>query len=209
MKADYLKINPENPQLPKLEEAVEVLRQGGLIIYPTDTIYGMGCDLYNKKAVQRICQIKGIKPNKLTLSFICYDLSDISQYARQLDNAVFKMMKKTLPGPFTFLLDSSSKVPKILENKKKTVGIRIPDHNIPRELVRLLGNPIITTSIKADDEILQYTTDPELIYEDYGNLVDLIIDGGIGHNVPSTIIDCTGEEMVVIREGMGDINQFQ
>ena len=178
--AVYLRINPDNPQERYMKQVVECLADGGLIIYPTDTIYGLGCDLYNNKAVQRLCRLKGIKPNKMNLSFICYDLSDISLYAKQLDNRVFKLMKKALPGPFTFILESSSKVPKILNVKKKQVGIRIPDHNIPRELVRMLGNPIITSSIKDDDEIIEYTTDPSLIHDNLENEVDLVIDGGFG-----------------------------
>lgn len=178
------------------------------MVYPTDTIYGIGCDLNNSKAVEKLCQFKGVKPNKMNLSFICYDLSDISSYAKHIDNSVFKVMKKTLPGPFTFILESSTKVPKILNVKKKQVGIRIPDNNIPREIVKLLGNPIITSSIKDDDEILEYTTDPSLIYDKLEKLVDIVIDGGFGGNIPSTVIDCTGSGMEVVRQGAGKIEDY-
>ncbi|MFT5917725.1 MAG: tRNA threonylcarbamoyl adenosine modification protein (Sua5/YciO/YrdC/YwlC family) [Flammeovirgaceae bacterium] len=206
--ATYLKIHPENPEERKIQEVVDCLRGGGLVVYPTDTIYGIGCDLNNSKAVERLCQFKGVKPNKMNLSFICYDLSDISSYAKHIDNSVFKVMKKTLPGPFTFILDSSTKVPKILNIKKKQVGIRIPDNNIPREIVRLLGNPIITSSIKDEDEILEYTTDPSLIYDKLEKLVDIVIDGGFGGNIPSTVIDCTGSGMEVVRQGAGKIDDY-
>jgi tRNA threonylcarbamoyl adenosine modification protein (Sua5/YciO/YrdC/YwlC family) len=208
MAALYLSINPDNPQERLLAQVVECLAQGGVVIYPTDTIYGIGCDITNQKAVQRLCQIKGIKPNKINLSFICYDLSDISQYARQLDNATFKLMKKTLPGPFTFILEASSKVPKLLQAKKKQVGIRVPDHNIPREIVRLLGNPIITSSIKDEDQLVEYTTDPSLIYDNFKNLVDIVVDGGMGGNLPSTVIDCTQGLPEVVREGAGSLEAY-
>jgi len=202
--ANFIDINSENPQERKLLEVVEVLRKGGLVIYPTDTIYGVGCDLYNKKAVQNLCRLKEIKANKMNLSFICYDLSDLSQYAKNVGNYTFKAMKKALPGPYTFILEASNKVPKILDVKKKQVGIRIPDNNIPRELVRLLGNPIITTSIKEGDDSFEYITDPELINEKYGKLVDVIIDGGFGGNVASTVINCIDDEIELIREGQGN-----
>ncbi len=208
MTATFLSINPENPQERLLEQAVDCLRDGGVIIYPTDTVYGIGCDIFNQKALSRLYQIKGVKPNKINLSFICYDLSDISQYAKQLDNTTFKLMKKALPGPYTFILPASSKVPKILQAKKKQVGIRVPEHNIPRELVRRLGNPIITSSIKDDDQLVEYTTDPSLIYDNLKHLVDMIIDGGFGGNTASTVIDCTSGEVEVLREGAGDIEEF-
>lgn len=208
MSAVFIKINSDNPQERMMKQVIECLKDGGVIIYPTDTIYGLGCDIFNQKALQRVCQIKGIKPNKINLSFICYDLSDISQYARQLDNRTFKVMKKALPGPFTFILEASSKVPKILQAKKKHVGIRVPDHNIPREIVRLLGNPIITSSVKDDDQVVEYTTDPSLIYDNYQNQVDMVIDGGFGGNIPSTVVDCTNNEIEVLREGVGDISQY-
>ncbi|MGB0525971.1 MAG: L-threonylcarbamoyladenylate synthase [Flammeovirgaceae bacterium] len=206
--ATFLSINPDNPEERKLRQVVDVLAKGGLIIYPTDTVYGIGCDLTNQRAVQRLCQLKGIKPNKMNLSFICYDLSDISSYAKQLDNSVFKLMKKTLPGPYTYILESSNKVPKILNVKKKQVGIRVPDHNIPRLIVQMLGNPIISSSIKDDDNVIEYTTDPSLIYDNYHKLVDIVIDGGYGGNIPSTVVNCTNSAFEVVREGAGDIHQY-
>jgi len=206
MPAEFLKIHPQNPEMRKINRVVESLREGGIIIYPTDTIYGIGCDLMNRKAIERLCKIMNIKPNKLDLSFICHDLSQISEYARRIDTAVFKVLKKSLPGPFTFILESSSRVPKILDVDKKTVGVRIPDHNIPRMLVAELGNPLITSSIKDDDLIVEYTTDPEEIYEDFKNQVDIVIDGGASGNIPSTVIDCTGDELVVTRMGLGEID---
>jgi tRNA threonylcarbamoyl adenosine modification protein (Sua5/YciO/YrdC/YwlC family) len=208
MKAKFIKIYPENPQASKIKEAVEVLSKGGIIIYPTDTVYGIGCDIHNSKAVERLCRIKNINPDKNNLSFICYDLSHISEYTKNLPTSTFKVMKKALPGPFTFILPSGNKVPKMLNTRKNTVGIRIPDNNIPREIVRELGHPIITTSVKDEDDLIEYSTDPELIYERYISLVDLVIDGGYGNNVPSTVIDCTGSEIEVIRQGMGNIEDF-
>ncbi|MTI31677.1 L-threonylcarbamoyladenylate synthase [Xanthovirga aplysinae] len=208
MAAEYFKIHPENPQQEKINRIVEILRKGGVIIYPTDTIYGLGCDIFNSKAVEKVCRIKGIKKDKSTLSFICDDLSQISEYTRNVSTPIFKLMKKALPGPFTFILDATSKVPKSVNAKRKTIGIRIPDHNIPRMLVKELGNPIITTSIRDEDEFLEYSTDPELIYEKFSNLVDAIIDGGFGNNIASTIVDCSGNEIEVVRQGMGDIEPF-
>ncbi len=208
MAAELIKIHPDNPDPRRIAKVVEVLKNGGVVIYPTDTIYGMGCDIFNQKAVERVCQIKGVKADKTLLSFICQDISHISEYVKNISTPVFKVMKKALPGPFTFILESSSKVPKIINAKKKTVGIRVPDHNIPHHLVEGLGNPIITTSIRDEDDVIEYTTDPELIFEKFGNLVDIVIDGGYGKNVPSTVIDCTGEMMEVLREGAGDISQF-
>ncbi|PWL30246.1 L-threonylcarbamoyladenylate synthase [Roseivirga spongicola] len=206
MSAEYIRLYPENPESHKLDQIVEVLRDGGVIIYPTDTVYGIGCDFSNSKAVQRVCQIKNTKPN--ALSIICYDLSEISEYTKHLSTPVFKVMKKALPGPFTFILSANSNVPKTLNAKKKTVGIRVPDNNIPRELVKRLGKPIITTSIRDEDEVIEYSTDPELIYEKYENLVDVVIDGGYGSNVPSTVVDCSGDYFEVIREGLGDIEAY-
>jgi tRNA threonylcarbamoyl adenosine modification protein (Sua5/YciO/YrdC/YwlC family) len=206
MAAEYLKIHPRNPEPRKIEKAVTALSRGGIVIYPTDTIYGIGCDIYNKKAVNRLIQNLGLSSKKLNLSFLCNDLSHISNYVRRIDNNVFKMMKHYLPGPFTFILESSSNVPKLLEAKKKTVGIRVPDNEISRLLVRELGNPIISTTLKSDDEILTYPTDPEEIFEQYGNIADLIIDGGFGNNIPSTVIDCTKEEPEIVRQGLGEIN---
>ena len=206
MSAAFIRLYEENPEQHKIDQVVKVLKAGGVIIYPTDTVYGIGCDFMNAKAVQKVCQIKNIKPQ--SLSFICYDLSEISEYVRSLSTPVFKVMKKALPGPFTFILNSSSKVPKVLGAKRKTVGIRIPDNNIPRQIVNELGNPIITTSLHDEDEIIEYSTDPELIFEKYKNLVDLVIDGGYGGNVASTVINCTDDDFEVVREGLGDIDLY-
>ena len=209
MPAEFLKIHPLNPEPRKIAHVVKLLTEGAIVVYPTDTIYGVGCDLMNRKAVQRLCNILDIKPQKLDLSFICNDLSHISEYVRRIDTPVFKVLKKLLPGPYTFILESSARVPKILDVNKKTVGIRIPDHEIPRVIVRQLGNPLITSSIKNDDVILEYTTNPEEIYEDFKHQVDLVIDGGAGGNVPSSVIDCTGSELVVVRRGLGDVSQIE
>ena len=206
MPAKFIKLYSDNPEQKKLDKIVEVLRNGGVIIYPTDTVYGIGCDFSNTKAVQRVCQIKNVRPERL--SFICYDLSEISEYVRNLDTPTFKVMKKALPGPFTFLLNSSSNVPKVLNAKKKTIGIRIPDNNIPREIVRELGHPIITSSIQGEDEIVEYSTDPELIFEKYENLVDVVIDGGYGGNVPSTVVDTSNGKLELVRQGLGDLSLF-
>jgi tRNA threonylcarbamoyl adenosine modification protein (Sua5/YciO/YrdC/YwlC family) len=208
MRARLIRINAENPPEKKIREVAEVLSKGGLVIYPTDTVYGIGCDIFNPKAIEKICDLKNIDPKKMQLSFICYDLSHISEYAKNLPDSVFKLMKKTLPGPFTFILNSSSKVPKLLNAKKNTVGIRIPNHNIPRMLVKELGNPILTTSVKDDDDIIEYSTDPELIYEKFMDKVDLVIDGGYGNNMASTIVDCTTDEFTVIREGLGNLEDY-
>jgi tRNA threonylcarbamoyl adenosine modification protein (Sua5/YciO/YrdC/YwlC family) len=204
MPAELLSIHPLNPEPRKIIRAIEILQKGGVIIYPTDTIYGIGCDLMNKRAVERLCDIEGIKPQKMNLSFICNDLSHISEYVKRLDTPAFKILKKLLPGAFTFIFESNANVPKILGANKKTVGIRVPDHRIPLEIVKLLGNPLVTSSIKDDDQIKEYTTDPEEIYEDFKHKVDLVISGGQGGNVPSTIVDFTGAEPVVIRQGMGE-----
>jgi tRNA threonylcarbamoyl adenosine modification protein (Sua5/YciO/YrdC/YwlC family) len=198
-------IHPDNPDQRQILKAVEILRAGGIIIYPTDTVYGLGCDIFNHKGIERIAQIKRLDLEKAHFSFICYDLGNISEYTRQIDNHVFKIMKKNLPGPFTFILHANNNVPKILKSKKKTIGIRVPDNNIIRELVRELGNPIITTSVIADDDIVEYSTDPELIHEEYKDMVDLVIDGGYGNNVASSIIDCTSDEIEIIREGIMEL----
>lgn len=203
-----IKIYEENPNPKTIEKVVEVLKNGGVVIYPTDTIYGIGCDITNHKAIERVCQIRGIKTDKANLSFICNDLTSISQYTKPLNTATFRLLKRSLPGPFTFILNASGQVPKLLSTKKKTVGIRVPDNNIAREIVAQLGNPIITTSIRDDDEIMEYSTDPELIYEKYGELVDIVIDGGYGENVPSTIVDCTTGEFEILRQGKGIIEEY-
>ena len=208
MPAEYISIHPENPEKRKIDAIVDALRDGAVIIYPTDTIYGLGCDLFNKNAVDRVCRIKGLRPKNFNLSFICNDLSQVSEYTRQINTSTFKLLKNALPGAFTFIMESNRNVPKILGVNKKTVGIRIPDNRITQALVSSLGNPLITTSIKDEDEILQYTTDPESIFEDYKYEVDYVIDGGIGGNVPSTIIDCSQGSPEVIREGLGDISSY-
>ena len=205
--AIFLSIHPDNPQEKKIREAAEILRNGGVIIYPTDTIYGMGCDIHNARAIERVCQIKGVKPDKVNLSFICSDLTHISDYAK-IDTPTYKVMKKALPGPFTFVLNATSSVPKYAAAKKKTVGIRVPDNQVALALVRELGNPILSTSIRDEDEVLEYSTDPELIYEKYRNLVDAVIDGGYGNNIASTVIDATNNEFEVLRQGAGDIEEY-
>ncbi len=199
--ADFIRMYAENPSEKHIRKIAEILRNGGVIIYPTDTVYGIGCDITKPRAIERVAQLKGVKAAKANFSFICYDLSHLADFTKPLDNNVFKMMKRNLPGPFTFILEANNNVPKTLKVNRKTIGIRIPDNNIIREIVRELGNPILTTSLKADDEILEYTTDPELIYEDYQNLVDVVIDGGYGGNIASTVIDCSGDDIEIIRMG--------
>lgn len=208
MPAELLKIHPVNPEQRKIRHVVDVLKSGGLIVYPTDTVYGLGCNLMNKKAIERLCRVLDIRPQKLDLSFICRDLSQISEYARRIETPVFKVLRKALPGPFTFILESSGKVPRILDVNKKTVGVRIPDHSVPRCIVEALGNPMITASIKNEDVIREYTTDPNEMFEDLKHVVDLVIDSGAGGNVPSTVVDCTGQTMEIIRQGRGDLNEF-
>lgn len=201
-----IRVYPENPNEKEIDRIVQFLRDGGIIVYPTDTIYGLGCNIFNAKGIEKICRHKGIDPRKANLSFICYDLSNISEYAK-IDNSTFKLMKKNLPGPFTFILNGNSNLPKIFRNKK-TVGIRVPDNNIIRELVRVLGNPILSTSVRdREDEITEYFTDPELIHERYEHIADVVINGGYGELEPSTIVDCTGDEPVIVRQGKG-ILQF-
>jgi tRNA threonylcarbamoyl adenosine modification protein (Sua5/YciO/YrdC/YwlC family) len=203
-----LKIYEKNPNERAIQQVVDVLKKGGLIIYPTDTIYGLGCDITNQKAIEKIYQLRGIKPEKANLSFICYDLSHISDYIKPIDNATFRLLKKALPGPFTFIFEANNKVPKLLSSNKKTVGIRVPDNNIAREIVKVLGNPIVSASIHDEDEILEYSTDPELIYEKYKDKVDLVIDGGYGDNTASTVVDCTTGEFQVLRQGKGDLTEL-
>ncbi len=202
--ATFIKLYEENPNPKQVAEAVKVLKNGGLIIYPTDTVYGLGCDITSVKALNRIAKIKGIKLEKANWSFICKDLSNLSDYVRQIDSSTFKLLKRCLPGPFTFILPGNNQLPSVFK-KKKTVGIRVPDNKICQDIVAALGNPIVSTSIHDEDEILEYTTDPELILEKWGNLVDLVIDGGYGDNIPSTIIDVTDNIPVVVREGKGDV----
>jgi tRNA threonylcarbamoyl adenosine modification protein (Sua5/YciO/YrdC/YwlC family) len=199
------KIYPENPNPKEINRVVEILRDGGVIIYPTDTVYGIGCDITKGKAIERVAQIKGLRMEKANFSFIVSDLSHLADFTKPIDNQIYKMMKRNLPGPFTFILEANNNVPKILKSKKKTVGIRIPDNGVILEIVRVLGNPILTTSVHSGDVILDYTTDPELIHEDMGHLVDMVIDGGFGNNIPSTIVDCTGSEVVIVRQGLGNL----
>ena len=206
MAAEFIKLYKENPEQDKIDRVASVLRNGGLVIYPTDTVYGLGCDIFNSRALEKIKRLKGIKGKNLNFSFICFDLSHISEYAK-VDTPTFKLMKKTLPGPFTFLLNASSRVPKILHANKKTIGIRVPDNNIPREIVKSLGNPIITTSIH-DNDVHEYLTDSALILEEFGSLVDIIIDGGYGSVTPSTIVNCTDGEAEVLRVGLGYLEDY-
>lgn len=205
MMAEFIKLYEENPNPKQVEKIVEVLRRGGLVIYPTDTVYGLGCDITNSKALQRLARIKGIKLEKANWSFICPDLSNLSDYVRQIDSSTFKILKRALPGPYTFILPGNNNLPKDFK-KKKTVGIRVPDNNIAKALVEGLGNPIVSTSIHDEDDILEYTTDPELIHEKWDNLVDVVIDGGYGDNVASTVIDLSSGEPEVIREGKGSLD---
>ncbi len=205
--AELIRLYEENPNPRQVEKIVEVLRRGGLVIYPTDTVYGLGCDITNSKALQRIARIKGIKLEKANWSFVCADLSNLSDYVRQIDSSTFKILKRTLPGPYTFILPGNNNLPKDFK-KKKTVGIRVPDNAIAQALVTGLGNPIVSTSIRDEDDILEYTTDPELIFEKWQNLVDIVIDGGYGGNVASTVIDLSEGEPLVVREGKGSLEIF-
>ena len=201
--AEFIRIYEENPNPKEVKRVVEVLRNGGLVIYPTDTVYGLGCDITKSRALQRIARIKGEKVEKANWSFICPDLSNLSDYIRQIDTPTFKILKRALPGPYTFVLPGNNNLPGDFK-KRKTVGIRIPDNNIALALVRELGNPIVSTSIYDEDELLEYMTDPGLIYEKWEKLVDVVIDGGYGGNLASTVIDLSGPEPVVLREGKGD-----
>jgi tRNA threonylcarbamoyl adenosine modification protein (Sua5/YciO/YrdC/YwlC family) len=203
--AQFLKIYEDKPNEAAIKKVVEVLKNGGLVIYPTDTVYGLGCDITNTKALEKIAKIKGIKLEKANFSFICHDLSNLSDYVKQIDTSTFKLLKRSLPGAYTFILPGNNNLPKEFK-KKTTVGIRVPDNAIALEIVRQLGNPIVSTSIHDEDEVLEYSTDPELIFEKWQNLVDLVIDGGYGDNTGSTIIDLSGFEPVVIREGKGSLD---
>ena len=203
--AEFIKIYPNKPSEAAIAKVVKVLKEGGLVIYPTDTVYGLGCDITNTKALERIARIKGVKLEKANFSFICHDLSNLSDYVKQIDTATFKILKRALPGPYTFILPGSTNLPKEFK-KKTTVGIRVPDNSIALEIVRQLGNPIVSTSIHDEDEVIEYTTDPELIFEKWQNRVDMVIDGGYGDNTASTIIDLSGQEPIVIREGKGNVD---
>lgn len=203
--AEFIKIYPDKPSEAAIAKVVKVLKDGGLIIYPTDTVYGLGCDITNTKALERIAKIKGVKLEKANFSFVCNDLSHLSDYVKQIDTATFKILKRALPGSYTFILPGNNSLPKEFK-KKTTVGIRIPDNSIALGIVKMLGNPIVSTSIHDEDEVIEYTTDPELIFEKWQNRVDLVIDGGYGDNHASTIIDLSGYEPIVIREGKGDLD---
>jgi tRNA threonylcarbamoyl adenosine modification protein (Sua5/YciO/YrdC/YwlC family) len=200
-----LHVHPDNPQPRQIKTIVETLRNGGIIIYPTDTIYGLGCDIYQHKAIERICRIKQVDPRKAQLSFVCYDLSHLSDFAKQLPTSVFRLLKEYLPGPYTFILPASKLVPKILQSKKDTIGLRIPDNNIARAIVKELGRPVLSASLPG--EIVEDYTDPEIMYENFMHEADIVVDGGIGNTNPSTIIDCTGDEPILIRQGAGEWNE--
>lgn len=200
-----IRLYEDNPDQRRILQIIDVLRKGGIIIFPTDTVYSIGCDITKEKAVEKIAQIKGIKIEKSQFSFICHDLSHLSDYTRPIPNNVFKLMKRNLPGPFTFILEANNNVPRYFKGKKKTVGIRVPDNNIIREIVRELGNPIFSSSVHDKDEIIGFTTDPELIHDDWGEKVDIVIDGGYSGNEVSTIVDCTNDEINIIREGKGEL----
>ncbi len=203
--AEFLKIYEDKPSEAAIKKVVEVLKNGGLVIYPTDTVYGLGCDITNSRALEKLAKIKGVKLEKANFSFVCSSLSNISDYVKQIDTATFKILKRALPGAYTFILPGNNDLPKDFR-KKKTVGIRVPDNNIAIQIVEMLGNPIVSTSIHDDDEVIEYSTDPELIFEKWQNQVDLVIDGGYGENVASTIIDLTGHEPIIVREGKGDVS---
>ena len=200
--AEFLKIYEDKPSEAAIKKVVEVLKNGGLVIYPTDTVYGLGCDITNSRALEKLAKIKGVKLEKANFSFVCSSLSNISDYVKQIDTATFKILKRALPGPYTFILPGNNDLPKDF-SKKKTVGIRVPDNRIAIQIVEMLGNPIVSTSIHDEDEVIEYSTDPELIFEKWQNQVDLVIDGGYGENIASTIIDLTGHEPIVVREGKG------
>jgi tRNA threonylcarbamoyl adenosine modification protein (Sua5/YciO/YrdC/YwlC family) len=202
----FIRLNPDKIDYRNLSEAVKVLKNGGVVVYPTDSVYAFGCDMMNRDAIEKLCRIKGIKPEKSTFSFICSDLSSLSEYTVPISNQVFRIMKKALPGPYTFILEANSNVPKLLKQSRKTVGIRVPANNICKELVESLGNPILSTSLHNDeDELINYFSEPALIYEKYQDVVDLVIDGGYGSIYPTTVIDCSKGDIEVIREGAGDL----
>lgn len=204
--ATYYRIYEENPEMRKIRNIVELLRGGGVIIYPTDTIYAMGCDIYSSKGINKLCDLKGIKPSKAVFSLIADDISQISAFAMNLTTPIYKVMKKGFPGPFTFILQANHNIPRSLESNRKTIGVRVPDNNIPRVIARTLGNPIITTSIRDEDEVVEYVTDPVMIYGRFSAQVDAFIDGGYGNNTASTIVECTGDTFEVVRQGLGDFD---
>jgi tRNA threonylcarbamoyl adenosine modification protein (Sua5/YciO/YrdC/YwlC family) len=198
-----IRIHPENPTPRLMETAATTLQEGGLVIYPTDSVYAIGCSMLKPKAIDRLARLRGVKPEKARFSFIFSDLTDLSLYTKPITNPVFKLIRRVTPGPYTFVLEANNKIPKLVQSNRRTIGIRIPDNNIARELVRLLGHPMMSTSVHDDDDIIEYTTDPELIYEKYQNDVDLVIHGGYGDNHPTTVVDCTGDEIEVLRQGKG------
>jgi tRNA threonylcarbamoyl adenosine modification protein (Sua5/YciO/YrdC/YwlC family) len=201
-----LKVHPENPSERQILVACEVIQKGGVLVYPTDTVYALGCDINQVKAAEKIARLKGIRLNKADFSFIFSDLSQVSDYAKLISNSVFKLMKASLPGPYTFILPARNNIPRIFHSSKKTIGIRIPDNNIPLQIVRELGHPIMTTSIHDEDELIEYTTDPDLIWDNFKDKVDAVIHGGYGNNEPSTVIDCTNQEPVLVRLGIGPVD---
>ncbi|PCI35375.1 MAG: threonylcarbamoyl-AMP synthase [Flavobacteriaceae bacterium] len=203
--AKFIKIYEENPNEREIEKIVTILKKGGLIVFPTDTVYGLGCDITNTKAMEKVARLKGIKLNKANFSFICHDLSNLSDFVKQIDTPTYKILRKALPGPYTFVLPASTKLPKAFKHRK-TVGIRVPDNNIIRTLVKALGNPIVSSSIRDEDDVIEYTTDPELINEKWGDIVDVIIDGGFGDNQASTVIDLSQDEIEILRVGKGSID---
>jgi tRNA threonylcarbamoyl adenosine modification protein (Sua5/YciO/YrdC/YwlC family) len=203
-----LRINPNKPNFEEIEQVVKCLRDGGVVIYPTDTVYGIGCDINKQRAVERVCKIKNINPEKANFSFICHDLSHLSDFTKPIDTRTYKVMKKALPGPFTFILEANNSVPKLFKSTKKTVGIRIPDNLICREIVKHLGNPIMSTSVHDEDEIIEYTTDPEMIHEKYKDIVDIVIAGGYGNVEASTVVDCSEGDFTILRQGIGQLEEF-
>ena len=201
-----LKINPDNPGKKRVKTVVDVLKKDGVIILPTDSVYAIGCNMMSKEAIEKVCRLKGVKPEEANFSILCHDLSNLSEYIQNIEKPIFRILKNNLPGPFTFILKASSKVPKIFETKKKTIGIRVPDSNIARDIIRQLGSPLVVTSLHDDkDELLEYLTDPELIHERFEKRVDIVVDGGFGDNNPSTVVDFTNNEPHIIREGKGEL----
>jgi len=203
--AVFIKLYEENPNPKQIKQVVDILRNGGLIIYPSDTVYALGCDITNTRALERVAQIKGVKLAKANFSFVCEDLSNLSDYVRQIDTTTFKILKRALPGPYTFILPGNNNLPTVFK-KKKEVGIRVPDNTIAQAIVHELRNPIVSTSIKDEDEVIEYMTDPELIFEKWQDRVDVIVDGGYGGNIASTVIDLTEDEPILIREGKGSLD---
>ena len=201
-----IEIHPDNPDERKIRQIVDCLLEGGVIVYPTDTVYSFGCDMLNNKALERVARLKNIKTEKANFSLVCHDLSHITEYSKQLSNPVFKLMKSVLPGPYTFILEAGRAIPKIFSERKKTIGIRVPDNNIARDIVKKLGHPIIAASVHDDDKLLEYTTDPEMIHEKFEKLVDMVIDGGPGSFDASTILDCTGDQITLVRQGKGVVD---